>query len=144
MKRQWTDEELISHFTLTPKELDLIDGNKSYHNLLGFAVLMQRLSPDGRTSLDALLTVTLPEAQDQETTPVEPESPAEEEQEEELREPASPRPPSALHFLKQDAGPAGLASVLQEIAKLERIHQIGLSDDLFASLSAKTVESYRQ
>jgi hypothetical protein len=33
--------------------------------------------------------------------------------------------------------------VLQEIAKLERIHQLGLPADLFAQVSAKTLDSFR-
>src|SRR5207247_5713126 len=59
------------------------------------------------------------------------------------QEPALPRPQSALHALKHDAGPLGLSRVLEEIAKLERIHQLGLPADLFAHVSAKTLDSYR-
>ena len=40
MKRQRTNEELLSNFTLLPKELDLIGESKTDHNLLGFAVLL--------------------------------------------------------------------------------------------------------
>jgi hypothetical protein len=58
-------------------------------------------------------------------------------------ESASPRPQSALHALKQDMGPVGLERVLQESAKLERIEQLGLPVDLFAQVSAKTLDSYR-
>jgi hypothetical protein len=50
----------------------------------------------------------------------------------------------ALHFLKDDTDPVGLERVLQEIGKLERIHQLGLPADLFAHVSAKTLASYRQ
>jgi hypothetical protein len=39
VKRQWTNEELTDHFTLSSKELDLIGDSKTDHNLLGFAVL---------------------------------------------------------------------------------------------------------
>src|SRR5258707_6076678 len=48
-----------------------------------------------------------------------------------------PRPQSALHALKQDVGPLSLERVLQEIDKLERVHQLGLPADLFAHVSAK-------
>src|SRR6266540_1715192 len=48
MKRQWTDEELISNFTLLPKELDLIGESKTDHNLLGFAVLLKYFQHEGR------------------------------------------------------------------------------------------------
>ena len=39
MKRQWTNEELLEHWTLSSKELDLIGDSKTDHNLLGAAVL---------------------------------------------------------------------------------------------------------
>jgi hypothetical protein len=42
-----------------------------------------------------------------------------------------PRPQSALHFLKQDAGPAGLESVMRETEKLEHSDPLGLPPDLF-------------
>jgi hypothetical protein len=71
-------------------------------------------------------------------------TPVEGEKEETPLEVALPRPQSALHFLKEDTGPVGLERVLQEIAKLERIHQLGLPADLFAHVSAKTLASYRQ
>ena len=48
MKRQWANEELISHFTLLPKELDLIGDSKSDHNLLGFAMLLKYFQYEGR------------------------------------------------------------------------------------------------
>ena len=41
MKRQWTDEELETNFTLHPAELDLIGDSKTDRNLLGFAVLLK-------------------------------------------------------------------------------------------------------
>lgn len=58
-------------------------------------------------------------------------------------EPVPPRPQSALHALKQDIGPLGLERVQQEIDKLECIDQLGLPADLFAHVSARTLESYR-
>ena len=48
-----------------------------------------------------------------------------------------------MHALKQDVGPLSLSRVLQEIDKLERIQQLGLPADLFAHVSAKTLDSYR-
>ncbi len=72
------------------------------------------------------------------------EVPVEEGREGVSLEPAPLRLQSALHFLKQDAGPVGLERVLQESEKLEHIHQLGLPADLFAQVSAKTLESYRQ
>ncbi|MBV9596118.1 MAG: DUF4158 domain-containing protein [Chloroflexi bacterium] len=46
--------------------------------------------------------------------------------------------------LKKDPGPAGLESVLAEIAKLQRLRAIGLQADLFADVAPKTRQGYRQ
>jgi len=267
MKRQWTNEELIDHFTLSPQELDLIGDSKTDHNLLGFAVLlkyfqyegrfpsqkhdvpsivivhlaqqlgvvpekiipydwegrsikahraairaflhvreatlsdeeaiiewlcqhvlteqrqedaiiasvytyckenridpptpdrirrfahtalhrfderlcvsiMERLSAETRASLDDLLAVV---SQDVEELP----APLSSEQDA-LEEKEAPSPPyarSALSFLKQDAGSVSLESILQETAKLERIHQLALPADLFSQISPKILQGYRQ
>jgi len=108
------------------------------------ATAMQRLSLETRTQLDALLTVEFPETQAQEemVSALEQAS-GEAETVEAFQEGALPRPQSALHGLKQDVGPLSLERVLEEIAKLERIHQLGLPADLFAHVSAKTLDSYR-
>lgn len=273
MKRQWTQEELLTHFTLSPHELDLIGDSKADHTLLGFAVLlkyfhyegrfpshkqevpsliiahlaqqlgivpekilaydwegrtikahraairtflqvreatladeeamiewlchqvlpeqrqedviiasvytyckegrldpptsdriqrlvhsalrrfderfcasmMKQLSSETRRRLDDLLTVLSPETEEpQEMRSSQAEMPGVEEKEVLPLEPALSRAPSALHVLKQDAGPVGLASVLQEIAKLERIHQMALPADLFSQVSPKILQGYRQ
>jgi hypothetical protein len=47
MKRTWTSEELLEHFTLLPGELTAI-GNKSGATRLGFAVLLKCLQYEGR------------------------------------------------------------------------------------------------
>jgi TnpA family transposase len=270
VKRQWTDEELTDHFTLSSKELDLIGDSKTDHNLLGFAVLLKyfqyegrfpsqkhdippavivhltqqlgvapekiipydwegrmikthraairtflgfheattqdeemvvewlcqhkiaeqrqeetliasvythcktsciepptpdrirrlvhtalhrfderlcaslvaRLSTETRMHLDALLTVVISETEEQkEACSTMQDVPVEEGG---LGEPLCPRPQSALHFLKQDAGPVGLESVLQEIEKLERIHQLALPADLFSQVPAKALQGYQQ
>ena len=47
MKRTWTTEELLEHFTLLPNELVAI-GNKSGATRLGFAVLLKCLQYEGR------------------------------------------------------------------------------------------------
>ena len=104
---------------------------------------MQRLSAETRTSLDALLTVVIPDAEERKET-TERDMRAEEGIQGAVEEPSAPRPQSTLQFLKQDTGPVGLERVLQEIEKLERIHQLGLPADLFAQVSAKTLDSYRQ
>jgi TnpA family transposase len=108
------------------------------------ASIMQRLSLETRTGLDALLTVELPETQAwEETASALEEAEVEGGAVEAPQEPAPPRSLSALHTLKQDVGPLSLERVLEEIAKLERIHQLSLPADLFAQVSAKTLDSYR-
>ena len=47
MKRTWTSEELLEHFTLLPGELAAV-GNKSGPTRLGFAVLLKCLQYEGR------------------------------------------------------------------------------------------------
>ena len=47
MKRTWTSEELLEHFTLLPDEL-VAFGNKSGATRLGFAVLLKCLQYEGR------------------------------------------------------------------------------------------------
>src|SRR5437667_128587 len=47
MKRTWTSEELLEHFTLLPGELTAF-GNKSGPTRLGFAVLLKCLQYEGR------------------------------------------------------------------------------------------------
>jgi hypothetical protein len=105
---------------------------------------MQRLSLETRTRLDALLTVEFPETQarEEKVSALE-EASGEAGTAEASQEPVPLRPQSALHALKQDVGPLSLERVLQEIAKLERIYQLGLPGDLFAHVSAKTLDSYR-
>src|SRR2546421_188826 len=104
--------------------------------------IMQHLPVEARSQLDALLTVVIPEA-GEETPSAGPGTSSDEGTAEVPSEPVLPRPQSALYALKQDAGPLSLERVLQEIEKLERIHQLGLPADLFAHVSAKTLDSYR-
>jgi hypothetical protein len=106
--------------------------------------VMQRLSLETRARLDALLTVEFPETQKQEeTASALEEAEVEAGTAEASLEYAPPRLQSALHALKQDVGPLSLERVFEEIAKLERIHQLGLPAELFAHVSAKTLDSYR-
>src|SRR5205085_6465489 len=98
------------------------------------ATIMQQLSLETRTQLDALLTVGVPEARE-ETLSADLGASLEEGKAEASQESAPSRPQSALHALKQDVGPLSLERVLQEIAKLERIHKLGLPADLFDHVS---------
>jgi len=79
-----------------------------------------RLSTKSVEALDGLLTPTKPSVADGELA----------------------RAP--LVELKADPGPAGLASVLAEIAKLQRLCAIGLPSDLFADVAPKARQGYRQ
>ena len=45
--------------------------------------------------------------------------------------------------LKTDPGPVGLASVLQELAKLQRVTALALPSDLFTAVSPKRLQVYR-
>jgi TnpA family transposase len=51
---------------------------------------------------------------------------------------------AALVELKADPGPAGLQSLLAEIAKLTRLRRLGLPPDLFADVAPKARQAYRQ
>jgi hypothetical protein len=107
------------------------------------ASIVQRLSAETRMCLDALLTVMNTEAEEQKEDNATQEPQSAGVQEGTPEAPALPRSQSALHFLKQDSGPVGLESVIQQTKKLEHIHQLSLPADLFAHISAKTLDSYR-
>jgi hypothetical protein len=48
-----------------------------------------------------------------------------------------------LHQLRMDSGRVGLATMLEEIAKLRRIRELGLPDDLFPGIARKVLVVYR-
>jgi len=48
MKRHWTTDDLIEHFTLLPAERTLLDPLCAAHTRLGFAVLLKSFQLDGR------------------------------------------------------------------------------------------------
>jgi hypothetical protein len=48
MKRHWTHEDLVEHFTLLPVERDLIATARGDHTRLGLAVLLKSFQLDGR------------------------------------------------------------------------------------------------
>jgi TnpA family transposase len=51
--------------------------------------------------------------------------------------------PNPLQHLRMDPGRVGLATMLEEMAKLRRIRELGLPDDLFPNLSRKVLAVYR-
>jgi TnpA family transposase len=50
---------------------------------------------------------------------------------------------STLQLIRQDPGRVGLATMLEEMAKLRRIREMGLPDDLFDGLARKVLAVYR-
>lgn len=65
----------------------------------------------------------------------------------EQEESSSPSPgytPSPLANLKSDPGRLGLDSLISEAAKLERLHQLELPDNLFPGISTKVLQIYKQ
>ena len=51
---------------------------------------------------------------------------------------------AVLTGLLADPGPANLESLLEEIAKLDRVRALGLPRDLFADISPKVLQTYRR
>lgn len=47
MKRLWSDEDLVAHFTLLPQDRQLLQ-NKTGATRLGFAVLLKCFQQEGR------------------------------------------------------------------------------------------------
>jgi len=100
---------------------------RSYEDQLQEQALV-RLGASGLAQLESLLT--LPEDGNEEA-----EAPA-----------PDPHDPGRLSLrdLKADPGRASLESLLTQIARLRRIRQVTLPDDLFAGVSPQLVHAYRQ
>jgi TnpA family transposase len=101
------------------------------------ASISQQLTPEVRSRLDGLLTTIISEE------PSSAEANREAPLDQEGTTPAQ-RSRSAWQSLKQDAGQMSLEHTLGEIAKLERIEQLGLPAALFAQTSPKLLQQYRQ
>jgi TnpA family transposase len=86
------------------------------------------LGASGLAQLDSLLTVPEDGNEDADAPPADPHDPGQ------LR----------LRDLKADPGRASLESMLVQIARLRRIRQVTLPDDLFAGVSPQLVHAYRQ
>jgi len=101
------------------------------------ASVSQQLTPEIRSRLDGLLTTVISEesASAEGSTEAAPD-----------QEGATPaqRSRSVWQSLKQDAGQMSLEHTLEEIAKLERIEQLGLPATLFVQASPKLLQHYRQ
>lgn len=48
MKRHWTRDDLVEHFTLSPQERALVATMRHDHTRLGLAVLLKSFQLDGR------------------------------------------------------------------------------------------------
>ncbi|MFQ5853144.1 MAG: Tn3 family transposase, partial [Candidatus Binatia bacterium] len=90
------------------------------------ARILDQLSPTTLEKMDALLETTGLEASESDNV--------------DLPEPEW----SIFSELKRDAGPVGVESAFAEVAKLERIDELGLPDNLFQSVSHKVLSAYWQ
>jgi TnpA family transposase len=88
-----------------------------------FADIHSKLSVRNQQQLDTLLTETTPDGGD---TDVDPDADI-----------------PSFSRLKRDPGRIGLKSILKEIAKLKRIEDVQLPDDLFADVPPQTLERLR-
>ena len=119
MKRRWTDDELLQHFTLHPNELRLSTSTTD-HNRLGFAVLLKFFEREGYFPLNSssIPTQVIGYIASQINNP--------------------------LHQIRTCRVKASLNSILHAVKQLDRLQQIHLPDDLFASISSKVVDGLRQ
>lgn len=90
------------------------------------ARVMERLSPDSRSRLQALLQPLL------EGTAAQPDNSE------------APPPRAPLHELRSEPGKPCLQTIEEELTKLELVRSIALPADLFAETPAKILQSYRQ
>ncbi len=98
-----------------------------------FAAVMQRLAPETRTRLDALLDRSMQVEEQDELVDDEPSS-----------QDTSRREVITWKDLKTNPGAVGLESVFYEIDKLRVLAQLDLPADLFGEASPKVVTLYRQ
>ncbi|MDJ0702479.1 MAG: DUF4158 domain-containing protein, partial [Leptolyngbyaceae cyanobacterium MO_188.B28] len=83
-----------------------------------FEATLNKLSDNSRTQIDALLKTS------------------------ETAEDDSAIKPSLFHTLNSEPGRVSLNSFLDEIAKLDRLRQVALPDDLFKQTSPKVLQTY--
>ena len=100
------------------------------------AAICQRLSPEMRSALEALLQPST-----EEEIPLDSDEAEDEDEPQDILETSG----QAL-FYRLKAGPAGMnvQTALKEIAKLRRLRALGLSTDLFAGVPPKILHRYRQ
>ena len=97
------------------------------HDERRFAAIYARLSPETRTRLDALLQVSGPEEAGDAAGGTDPEAQA-----------------APLIHLRSGPGRASVASLREELARLDTVRRLGLPNGLFADWSAAELEACRQ
>ena len=110
----------------TPDRVDrLVRSAIAGHEAVLCATVMERLPPETRARLDALLA------------PVPPSAPKD------TSESATETPRAPLHQLRTEPGKACLETMEEELAKLELVRGLGLPENLFAEVATRTLQSYR-
>lgn len=111
----------------TPDQIERIVRSALYtHETRLCTEVLSRLSPPTLEKMDALLEITGVDVSEPNQANL------------------SELERSIFSELKRDAGPVGVESVLVEVAKLERINELGLPSDLFQDISFKVLNAYRQ
>lgn len=117
----------------TPERVErLVRSALAMHEQQLSRTIYERLSPRAVAALDALLTAAAAAATAA--------APGAGEEAGEAVRPAV----AAQVALKSDPGPAGLASLLAEVAKLQQLRRLELPPDLLADVASKTRQAYRQ
>lgn len=117
MKRQWENEELIENWMLSAWDLAQL-GNKIGTTRLGFAALLSTEELNGWQEGQAgQQPQDLKDVQDSGTT--------------------------ILQQIRKDPGRVGLATMLEEMAKLRSIRELQLPDNLFPGVARKVLAIYR-
>lgn len=104
---------------------------------------LARLPEATRTALEALLTTEITSFQETWVEAPLHEQALHEEPSFQESDEIEASPTDSLQHLRQDLGRVGLATMLEEMAKLRRLRELGLPADLFASIARKVVVVYR-
>ncbi len=109
-----------------------------------YETTLARLPEASQAALEALLLteVTPPERRDVDGE-TEKGWGRQEEQPSHVRQEGKAQTDITLHQLRMDPGRVGLATMLEEMAKLRRIRELGLPDDLFPGIARKVLAVYR-
>jgi hypothetical protein len=100
-----------------------------------YEATLPRLPEASQAALEALLLT--------ETAPPEKRAAGGQMQEEQAGQHPKAQTDMTLHQLRMDPGRVGLATMLEEMANLRRIRELGLPDDLFAGIARQVLSLYR-